>query len=159
MCTPTSGFIWTFLMQIAYLKVYKVECTPNWNRSTFFCFVFMGFKFISADPGQGSGCARSLKQPSLLVETTCVFCLCQCRCPLGSGRPFSLNPCHNRKKLSRVWKARTDACEGPQWCRRDCRPYRAHLELLTWRLLGELLSTFAVKIPAYTGKDRTMSHS
>lgn len=27
---PTAGFIWTFLMmQVVYLKVYKVECTPN----------------------------------------------------------------------------------------------------------------------------------
>lgn len=77
-----------------------------------FCFVFMGFKFISADPCQGSGCARSLKQPSLLVETTCVFCLCQCRRPWGSGRPFSSNPCDNKKK-GRCPSRNCQGCGGP----------------------------------------------
>lgn len=64
----------------------------------------------------------------------CVFYLCQYHCPCRSGRPSSSNPWDDRKKgrcpsrsahceqSSRVWRARTDVCEGPQWCRRDCRP-------------------------------------
>lgn len=162
------------MIQVAYLKVYKVQCTPNWNQST--CFVFMGFNFTSADPSQGLGCARSPRQTFLLLETESVFFLSQRHCICGSGRLS--HPSDSRKKgwcpsfiIILLWTT-FKGLDGRSWvfsvvltglqthmvgqqCGRGGG--RCSLWLFFWRFLGELLSTFAVSLLPPLGRTESSS--